>query len=504
MFAILGIKKQKGGSVAISGHHNDRTREVPNADPARTPLNRTLYGDERNVRQIVTEFIRERGGKPRKDAVEAVELLCDASPQFFAETDPAKLQEKIDRFCELAMQFLQDENSGGVLVKAVLHMDEHTPHIHAHKVPYDPEGHLNAKHYFDGRKKMEAKHDLYAEYMKPLGLERGRRRSRATHERIEEFYRSIDQPVRLEVDHDEIPDPPKVHITEEARRKYKEKVIRAVLKGLEEPHRVMRDQAMLARHERGQREEAERKAAERVAEAEREAQEQIAAVRREERERFQDLWDSALQILKEKKEVERDNEALRKKHDELEKEVTRQTQEKFKYSKLARQYSNRLTDIPMEKVMERLGYEGERRGEAMAYRGARNEVAVIIQEQEAYDGQGEPVCKNSLDLVVHMRRQHEGVEGYTQEHALEWLRGKFDEGPARGAYLVNRDHSVLDYFGRRREEDERVRALVRELSRDPLSAVRGRGEDNDRGSRGGHDRRGGDRPGGGPSRGGGR
>jgi Plasmid recombination enzyme len=499
MFAILGIKKQKGGAVAVSSHHNDRTREVPNADPARTHLNRVLAGDERNVREIVTEFIRERGGKPRKDAVEAVELLCKASPQFFAETDPAKLQEKIDRFCELAMQFLQDENSGGVLVKAVLHMDEHTPHIHAHKVPYDPEGHLNAKHYFDGRKKMEAKHDLYAEYMKPLGLERGRRRSRATHERIEEFYRSIDQPVRLEVDHDEIPDPPKMLLTEEARKQYKEKVVRAVLKGLEEPHKVMRDQSMLARHERGQREEAERKAAERVAEAEREAQEKIAAYQREAQWQFDNQWRSARLILEEKGDLERENKELRDKRDELEKEVARQRQEKFEYSRQARQYSDRLTDIPMEDVMERLGYEGERRGEATVYRGGQNRVAVIIQGQKAYDGQGEPVCKNSLDLVVHMRRQHEGVEGYTQDRALEWLREKFDEKPARGAYLVNREHFVLETFERRREERERVRAQVAELSRDPLGAVRGRGEANDRGWRGGHDKREG-----GPSRGGGR
>jgi hypothetical protein len=133
----------------------------------------------------------------------------------------------------------------------------------------------------------------------------------------------------------------------------------------------------------------------------------------------------------------------------------------------------------------------------MAYRGGQNWVGVIIQKQKACEGQGEPICKNSLDLVVHMRRQHEGVEGYTQEHALERLREQFDEKPARGVYLVNHDHFVQDYFDRRREEDEWVRVLVRELSRDPLGAVRGRGEENDRGSRGNHDKREG-----GPSRGG--
>lgn len=51
--------------------------------------------------------------------------------------------------------------------------------------------------------------------------------------------------VRLEVDHGQSPGPPKVMITEEARRKYREKVTRVVLKQLERPYEVMRNQAML-------------------------------------------------------------------------------------------------------------------------------------------------------------------------------------------------------------------------------------------------------------------
>lgn len=100
-----------------SGHHNDRTRAVPNADPARTHLNRTLAGDGRNVREIVTESMNERGGRPRQDAVEAIELLCKTSPQFFAEKDLKKFQGKVERFCEHAIQFLGEERSGGKLVE---------------------------------------------------------------------------------------------------------------------------------------------------------------------------------------------------------------------------------------------------------------------------------------------------------------------------------------------------------------------------------------------------
>lgn len=126
-YAILGVAKQKGGSVALSGHHNDRTHSVPNADPERTHLNRVLHGDDRNVRETVTEIIDGHGGKPRKDSVEAIEILCKASPAYFKEKDPVKRREKLDAFVEQAMRFLLDERSGGKLVKAVLHLDERNP-----------------------------------------------------------------------------------------------------------------------------------------------------------------------------------------------------------------------------------------------------------------------------------------------------------------------------------------------------------------------------------------
>jgi hypothetical protein len=82
--AIMRMEKRKGGQITLSGRHNDRTQPVPNADPERTHLNRVLAGDERPTRQLVIEVIKAHGGKPRKDAVEAIEFLCKASPEFFA------------------------------------------------------------------------------------------------------------------------------------------------------------------------------------------------------------------------------------------------------------------------------------------------------------------------------------------------------------------------------------------------------------------------------------
>jgi hypothetical protein len=492
MYAILGIDKQKGSQITLSGRHNDRTQPVPNADPERTHLNRVLAGDDRPTRTLVKEIIKQHGGKPRKDSVEAIEYLCEASPQFFSEKDPQKLQEKVDAFVEQAMKFLEDERSGGKLAKAVLHMDEHTPHIHAHKVPIDPAGNLNNKHYLGGRGKWEGMHDLYAEYMKPLGLERGERRSRATHVRIEEFYKSIEQPVRLEVDHDEIPDPPKVILTEEARRKYKEKVIRAVLKGLEEPHKIMRDQAMLARHERGQREEAERKAAEaerqaaeRVQAAERAAEERIAEVRREEADRYEKLRVMGVSLYEKYKELGIENDELRTERNGLNDSLTKLKLEHKELQLRVSQYQERLSDIPLPEVMERMGYRAERDGKAHVYRDTQGQDVIVIEGHKAQDNRRLEVSRNSIDLVVRMRRHYQGVEGFTQEQAIEFLREEFGDSRAAGAVMVHREQTVLAFFERSREERERNRSLVPTRGDDPWRGPRGRAEEHDRDSRGG-------------------
>lgn len=102
-----------------------------------------------------------------------------------------------------------------------------------------------------------------------------------------------------------------------------------------------------------------------------------------------------------------------------------------------------------------------------------------------FDRQNRLICRDSLALVVHMRQHNEGVEGFTHNHALEWLRDEFGEQRARGAAVVHSEHSALDFFERQREERER--SLVHTRGDDPWRGPQGRAEDHDRGSRGGRD-----------------
>ena len=496
-YCTIGVHKQKGGNVGSSSRHNDRERETPNADPERTHLNRVLIGDDRNARYRVREIIEEHGGKPRRDSVEAVELLLSASHEYFVGRDGEIDPERLECWVAQATKFLRDRRNCGICAKAVLHLDERTPHIHAHMVPITEEGRLSATHFLDGKKKMQALHTRQAEYMKELGLERGREGSRATHQRVKQFYASVDREPELKIEPDRIPDPGRLKvITGEGARQYKLEVLSHVLEQIKAPIQILQDQSQLTRDEHAHRVEAEKRAAEaerlaaeRIREAEREAEERIAAVRREEAERFENVRRQARQIYEENKELHREKEGLRQEQNQLNESLIKMTREKLDYAMRARDYSDRLTDIPMEEVMERLGYEGERHDQGLVYRGEQNEVAMLIQQQKAYDRQRELICKNSVDLVVYMRREQEGEEGFTQNHALEWLRDEFGEKRAQGAYVANREQFVLDFFERQREERERTRALVHERGDAPWRGPQGRAGEHERGSRGGMDDR---------------
>ncbi len=55
-----------------------------------------------------------------------------------------------------------DDQYGDRIVRAELHLDEATPHIHAYLVPLDERGKLNCRGLFGGRAKLSKFQDSYA------------------------------------------------------------------------------------------------------------------------------------------------------------------------------------------------------------------------------------------------------------------------------------------------------------------------------------------------------
>lgn len=109
-------------------------------------------------------------------------------------------------FAEASKNWLL-ENYSDKCVRAELHLDEVTPHIHAYIVPIDDQSQL-LSHYkmFGGsnkecRIKLSRLQDSYADALAPLGIERGVKGSKATHTKIKEYYHAVNnQPLSLELE----------------------------------------------------------------------------------------------------------------------------------------------------------------------------------------------------------------------------------------------------------------------------------------------------------------
>lgn len=210
-YAIARIAKLKWGSLAGSASHCARQRPTPNANTTQQNI-RFIGSKEPNEKlsDLVLASINQHPQKRkiRRDAVYCVELLLTASPSYFRPDEPGRGgywdEQRLNAWLVANRQWLT-QTWGDRIVRAELHLDEMTPHIHAYLVPLNDLQQLNCKALFGGREKMRKFQDNYHAAMRPLGLERGIKGSRAQHQDIKDFYqivnvgRDLDQPIEPEV-----------------------------------------------------------------------------------------------------------------------------------------------------------------------------------------------------------------------------------------------------------------------------------------------------------------
>jgi Plasmid recombination enzyme/Protein of unknown function (DUF3991)/Toprim-like len=210
--AIMRVGKLKSlGSVGGSEKHTARLQDTPNADPYKENIRLIGDNDDPELEKIVLAKIADNTKhKPRKDAVLCSEIFLSASPEYFRPHDPSMAGEWDDslmwNFANASKKWLQD-NFGDKCVRAELHLDESTPHIHAYIVPLnDKTKQLSHKAMFggDGRQasiKLSKFQDSYAKALAPLGIERGVKGSQATHTKVKEYYEAVNkEPLTLELD----------------------------------------------------------------------------------------------------------------------------------------------------------------------------------------------------------------------------------------------------------------------------------------------------------------
>ena len=211
----LDFKKAKGSSDARESDHIERKVIPDNADPTRTHLNRELvnmpsgvYGrDEAIAHRIKTAGIKR---KITNDQVRVIRTVLSGTHE-----DMMNITEKgqLDDWCNDSLKWLQDTFGKENVVSVILHMDEHTPHLHASIIPIvtgerrkarsktTEEGKRTYRKKANAvrlcaddvlnRDKMIGYHDSYAQAMSKYGLKRGVRGSDARHTTTAQYYRNI-------------------------------------------------------------------------------------------------------------------------------------------------------------------------------------------------------------------------------------------------------------------------------------------------------------------------
>ena len=213
-YISIQINKAKGSADTGASDHIERKTTPKNANPTRTHLNRELVQFPDGVAdrtEAISHRIRTAGIKRKitPDQVRAIRIVLSGTHE-----DMIKVQEegRLDEWCDDNLQWLYRTFGKENTVSAVLHMDEHTPHIHATVVPIvTGERRKARKKQAESRRtyrkkantvrlcaddvlireKLVTYHDSYAKTMEKYGLQRGVCGSETWHTTVAQYYRDM-------------------------------------------------------------------------------------------------------------------------------------------------------------------------------------------------------------------------------------------------------------------------------------------------------------------------
>lgn len=219
----LRHERKKLHQLSQADSHNYRREEYSrsNIDSERTHLNRVcyrMYDDQSlSIRQMIEKRIEELPAKERPRIIEkgqnqtvvAVELVLQASPEFFEENPVSS--EKFERWVNLNVEHIKQKYKDNLL-DIVLHLDEKTPHFHITVMPLERaeknrrrtkqqiKNNENAGTYtvynFNAKKlfsvnELTRNQDEFAIAVSELGIQRGIKNSKAKHTTIKEYHANI-------------------------------------------------------------------------------------------------------------------------------------------------------------------------------------------------------------------------------------------------------------------------------------------------------------------------
>ncbi|GLX85856.1 plasmid recombination enzyme [Thalassotalea loyana] len=183
------------------GAHNNRLKDVPNADPERHI--KRLFGSS-NLTKDVRELMSKHDidyTKLRKNAVLCNHMVLSLSPEFFTKGEldykDTFNKKSIDQFSKRAIKFLK-EKYGNKLAHISIHLDESTPHIHAVVVPiyFDDKAKKHkvaAKRFFDKPLLVKMQDEYYQAFKDLPFISKYTHGSNANHKDLKTFYGELEQ-----------------------------------------------------------------------------------------------------------------------------------------------------------------------------------------------------------------------------------------------------------------------------------------------------------------------
>ena len=136
---VLRIKKIKTfQALKASEVHCKRLKFEENVNPERTKYNRDIIHSENLVKDLKDSF-KNRKIRVRKNGVICLEVVLTLTKETF------KSKKDLIVFINQSKVFLNENFGKENILDLVLHLDESTPHLHAHVIPIDSKGKLNAR-----------------------------------------------------------------------------------------------------------------------------------------------------------------------------------------------------------------------------------------------------------------------------------------------------------------------------------------------------------------------
>lgn len=208
IFAVLRVRKLKSRSaIDNADKHNLRDTDVPHC-AGDNKLVRRLVGAGQPAYSLLERKLKATQAKRRSDSVLAMEIVLSASPEYFRPGAAASAQEyehkRMMEWARASMSYAREKWMDNILTIDI-HLDESTPHLHIIVTPiaqkerkkrgrdeYYTQNVLDANSLF-GRAALSQLQDEYASCLEHLGIQRGIRGSKATHQSVKEFYKISNQ-----------------------------------------------------------------------------------------------------------------------------------------------------------------------------------------------------------------------------------------------------------------------------------------------------------------------